>query len=141
MKLRFQKGAIVNGISIITKAIPSKTTVSIPECILTDASTNEIRPTGNDMELGIKIRVEGGALEHGRTVLDTKPFFEITRGLSSENASVTIESDDKFSTVIGCENSVFNIQGRDGEEFTRLPYIEKDEYICLSQFTLKEIIR
>ena len=36
---------------------------------------------------------------------------------------------------------MFNIQGRDGEEFAYLPYIEKDKYICLSQFTLKEVIQ
>ena len=123
------------------KAVPSKTTMSILECILIDASTNEIKLTGNDMELGIETRVEGDILEHGKIALDAKLFSEITRRLSSENASVTIESDDKFNTTISCENSVFNIQGRDGEEFAYLPYIEKDKYICLSQFTLKEVIQ
>ena len=141
MKLRFQKDAIVNGINIVMKAVPSKTTMSILECILIDASTNEIKLTGNDMELGIETRVEGDILEHGKIALDAKLFSEITRRLSSENASVTIESDDKFNTTISCENSVFNIQGRDGEEFAYLPYIEKDKYICLSQFTLKEVIQ
>ena len=141
MKLRFQKDAIVNGINIVMKAVPSKTTMSILECILIDASTNEIKLTGNDMELGIETRVEGDILEHGKIALDAKLFSEITRRLSSENASVSIESDDKFNTTISCENSVFNIQGRDGEEFAYLPYIEKDKYICLSQFTLKEVIQ
>ena len=141
MKLRFQKDAIVNGINIVMKAVPSKTTMSILECILIDASTGEIKLTGNDMELGIETKVEGEILEHGKIALDAKLFSEITRRLSSENASVTIESDDKFTTTISCENSVFNIQGRDGEEFAYLPYIEKDKYICLSQFTLKEVIQ
>ena len=141
MKLRFQKDAIVNGINIVMKAVPSKTTMTILECILIDASTSEIKLTGNDMELGIETRVEGDILEHGKIALDAKLFSEITRRLSSENASVTIESDDKFNTTIRCENSVFNIQGRDGEEFAYLPYIEKDKYICLSQFTLKEVIQ
>ena len=141
MKLRFQKDAIVNGINIVMKAVPSKTTMSILECILIDASTGEIKLTGNDMELGIETKVEGEILEHGKIALDAKLFSEITRRLSSENASVTIESDDKFNTTISCENSVFNIQGRDGEEFAYLPYIEKDKYICLSQFTLKEVIQ
>ena len=54
MKLRFQKDDIVNGISIVMKAVPSKTTMSILECILIDASSGEIKLTGNDMELGIK---------------------------------------------------------------------------------------
>lgn len=141
MKLRFQKDAIVNGINIVMKAVPSKTTMSILECILIDASSGEIKLTGNDMELGIETKVEGEIIEHGKIALDAKLFSEITRRLSSENASVTIESDDKFNTTIVCENSVFNIQGRDGEEFSYLPYIEKDKYICLTQFTLKEVIQ
>ena len=47
----------------------------------------------------------------------------------------------RFNTVISCENSVFRIQGKDGEEFSYLPEIERNQYICLSQFTLKELIR
>ena len=115
--------------------------MSILECILIDASSGEIKLTGNDMELGIETKVEGEILEHGKIALDAKLFSEITRRLSSQNASITITSDANFNTVISCENSVFNIQGRDGEEFSYLPYIEKDKYICLSQFTLKEVIR
>lgn len=141
MKLKFQKDAIVNGINIVMKAVPNKTTMSILECILIDASTGEIKLTGNDMELGIETKVEGEILEHGKIALDAKLFSEITRRLSSENADVTIVSDEKFNTTISCENSVFKIQGRDGEEFAYLPYIEKDRYICLTQFTLKEVIQ
>ena len=141
MKLKFQKDAIVNAINIVMKAVPSKTTMSILECILIDASSGEIKLTGNDMELGIETKVEGEILEHGKIALDAKLFSEITRRLSSQNASITITSDANFNTVISCENSVFNIQGRDGEEFSYLPYIEKDKYICLSQFTLKEVIQ
>ena len=142
MKLRFQKDDIVNGISIVMKAVPSKTTMSILECILIDASSGEIKLTGNDMELGIETTVNGEILEHGKIALDAKLLSEIVRKLSSAGDSVvTIESDEKFTTTISCEKSVFHIQGRDGEEFAYLPYIERDNYICLSQFTLKEVIR
>ncbi|MBS6952872.1 MAG: DNA polymerase III subunit beta [Enterocloster asparagiformis] len=142
MKLKFQKDALVNGINIVLKAVPSKTTMSILECILIDASGSEIKLTGNDMELGIETKVAGEILEHGKIALDAKLFSEITRRVSSESAAmVSIESDERFNTTIRCENSVFNIQGRDGEEFAYLPYIERDKYICLSQFTLKEVIQ
>ena len=142
MKLRFQKDALVNGINIVLKAVPSKTTMSILECILIDASGSEIKLTGNDMELGIETTVAGEILEHGKIALDAKLFSEITRRVSSESSAVvSIESDERFNTTIRCENSVFNIQGRDGEEFAYLPYIERDKYICLSQFTLKEVIQ
>lgn len=74
MKLRFQKDDIVNGISIVMKAVPSKTTMSILECILIDASSGEIKLTGNDMELGIETTVNGEILEHGKIALDAKLF-------------------------------------------------------------------
>ena len=52
MKLIFQKDILMNGINIVSKAIPSKTTMNILECILIDATSNEIKLTGNDMEIG-----------------------------------------------------------------------------------------
>lgn len=141
MKLTFKKDTLLNGINIVLKAVPSKTTMPILECILIDASTDEIKLTANDMELGIETKVEGEILEKGKIALDAKLFSEIIRKLSSADSVVSITSDEKFNTIISCENSVFNIQGKDGEEFSYLPYIEKNKYIGLSQFSLKEIIR
>lgn len=141
MKLIFQKDSLLNGINIVSKAIPSKTTMSILECILIDATTNEIKLTGNDMELGIETKVEGDILEKGKIALDAKLFYEIIRKLSDGESNVVITSDERFNTTIECESSLFTIQGKDGEEFSYLPYIEKEQYISLSQFTLKESIR
>lgn len=141
MKLVFQKDALLNGINIVSKAIPSKTTMSILEYILIDADTSEIKLTGNDMELGIETTVEGSILERGKIALEAKLFYEIIRKLPDAESKVTITSDEKFNTAIECENALFKIQGRDGEEYSYLPYIERDQYISLSQFTLKEAIR
>jgi len=141
MKLQFKKDELLNGINIVSKAIPSRTTMSILECILIDTNNNEIKLTGNDMELGIETKVQGSILEHGKIALEAKLFYEIIRKLPDGESPVTITSDNQFNTVIECENAVFNIQGHDGEEFSYLPYIEREKYICLSQFSLKEAIR
>ena len=37
MKLSFEKDHLMNGINIVLKAVPSKTTMPILECILIDA--------------------------------------------------------------------------------------------------------
>lgn len=141
MKLTFKKDDLMDGINIVLKAVPSKTTMSILECILIDATDHEIKLTANDMELGIETKVEGIIDSRGKIALDAKLLSEIIRKLSGGDSPITIESDERFNTVITCENSVFHIQGKDGEEFSYLPYLEKDHYICLSQFTLKEVIR
>lgn len=139
MKLIFQKDILLNAINIVLKAVPGKTTMPILECILIDAEGSDIRLTANDMELGIETRVMGIIEEHGKIALDAKLFSEIVRKLP--NSNVIIETQSNFNTSIVCEKSKFNILGKDGDEFSYLPYIEREQYIRLSQFTLKDVIR
>ncbi|MDO4327422.1 MAG: DNA polymerase III subunit beta [bacterium] len=139
MKLIFQKDILLNSINIVLKAVPSKTTMPILECILIDATGSDIKLTANDMELGIETKTTGVIEERGKIALNAKLFSEIVRKLPDNN--VVIETEPNFNTTITCEKSKFNIQGKDGDEFSYLPYIEKQSYIKLSQFTLKDIIR
>lgn len=139
MKLSFAKSYLLNGINIVLKAVPAKTTMSILECILIDATTNDIKLTGNDMELGIETKVEGSILERGKIAIEAKLFSEIVRKLP--DSEVIIESDDKYNVSITCEKASFKIAGKSGDEFSYLPMIEKNGHISLSQFTLKEVIR
>lgn len=139
MKLICSKSNLVQGVNIVMKAVPSKTTMTILECILIDATTNEIKFTANDMELGIETKVEGDIISKGMVALDAKIFSEIVRKLPDNE--VSIETDENYMTTITCEKAVFNIAGKSGEDFSNLPVIEKNKFIYLSQFTLKEVIR
>ena len=139
MKLICSKASLLKGVSIVSKAVPSRTTMPILNCILIDASANEIKLTANDMELGIETVIEGEIVERGIIALDAKFFSEIVRKLPDND--VVIESDDTFQTTITCEKAKFNIVGKSGEDFSYLPYIEKNESISISQFTLKEMVR
>ena len=139
MKLICSKASLLKGVSIVSKAVPSRTTMPILNCILIDASANEIKLTANDMELGIETVIEGEIVERGIIALDAKFFSEIVRKLPDND--VVIESDDTFQTTITCEIAKFNIVGKSGEDFSYLPYIEKNESISISQFTLKDVVR
>lgn len=139
MKLICSKASLLKGVSIVSKAVPSRTTMPILNSILIDASANEIKLTANDMELGIETVIEGEIVERGIIALDAKFFSEIVRKLPDND--VVIESDDTFQTTITCEKAKFNIVGKSGEDFSYLPYIEKNESISISQFTLKDVVR
>ena len=139
MKIICSKSNLVKGVSIVSKAVPSKTTMPILECILIDATTDIIKFTANDMELGIETIIEGEIIKKGVIAIDAKIFSEIVRKLPDNE--VTIEVDDKLQTTITCEKAKFNISSKSGDDFSYLPYIEKSESIHLSQFTLKELIR
>ena len=139
MKLICSKSNLLHGVNIVSKAVPTRTTMAILECILIDASANEIKLTANDMELGIETKIEGEITERGVIALDAKIFSEIVRKLP--DSDVTIETDASFKTTITCEKAKFNIVGKSGDDFSYIPYIERNEPIVMSQFTLKEVIR
>mgnify|MGYP004606859097 FL=1 len=139
MKLICSKSNLLHGVNIVSKAVPTRTTMAILECILIDASTNEIKLTANDMELGIETKIEGEIVERGVIALDAKIFSEIVRKLP--DSDVVIETDASFKTTITCEKAKFNIVGKSGEDFSYIPYIERNGSINVSQFTLKEVIR
>ena len=123
MKLICSKSNLLRGVNIVSKAVPTRTTMAILECILIDASTNEIKLMANDMELGIETRVEGEIAERGVIALDAKIFSEIVRKLP--DSDVMIETDASFKTVISCEKAKFNIVGKSGDDFSYLPYIDE----------------
>lgn len=139
MKIICTKSNLVKSVNIVSKAVPSKTTMPILECILIDASTDIIKLTANDMELGIETVVEGSILKKGVVAIDAKIFSEIVRKLPDNE--IVIECDSNLQTTITCEKAKFNISAKSGDDFSYLPYVEKTEVVTLSQFTLKEIIR
>ena len=139
MKIVCTKSELLKGVNITLRAVPVRTTMTILECILIDATELDIKLTANDMELGIETKIEGTIEERGVIALDAKIFSEIVRKLPDND--VIIETDASFKTVISCEKAKFNIVGKSGDDFSYIPYIEKNESIVISQFTLKEVIR
>ena len=115
MKIICTKSNLVKGVSIVSKAVPSKTTMPILECILIDATTDIIKLTANDMELGIMTEISGDIIDRGMIAIDAKIFSEIVRKLPDNE--VTIETLDNLQTVITCEKAKFDIAGKPGDEF------------------------
>lgn len=139
MKILSNRSNLQAAMSIVLKAVSNKTTLPILECILMEAKNGIIKITANDMELGIETIVSGTILEEGQVAIDAKLFSEIVRKLPDND--VTIETDNNYKATILCEKSVFNISGREGNDFPGLPDIQRDKSIAISQFSLKEVIR
>ena len=81
MKLQINKTNLIAAVNIAAKAVPSKTTMSILQCILIDASTEKIKLIANDTELGIETGVEGNILSHGIIAVNADIFSNIVRKL------------------------------------------------------------
>lgn len=141
MKIKCLQADLLSSLNIVSKAVSTKTTMPILECILIDVYSDSIKLTANDLELGIETSLKGTVIEMGRIAVEAKLFIDIVRKLKFPNSEVFIETTSDFKTIIRCEKAKYEIHSLSGEDFTELPEIEKGKNITISQFTLKEVIR
>lgn len=139
MKISCSKSDLLNGVQIVYKAVPSKTTMTILECILIEAYDGSIKLTANDTELGIETYIKGSIIEEGNICLEAKMLQEIVRKLPDN--IINIDTDSDLSSVITCEKAIYKIKGKSADEFSYLPELEKDNPLVISQFSLKEVVR
>ena len=127
------------GVNTVAKAVSTKTTMPILQCILIQARDGSIIMTANDMELGIETSVIGQVFEDGMVAVEAKVFSEIVRRLPNNNVSLVTDEDNGLR--ITCEKVKFSIPVKNPEEFTFLPEVDRSNRISISQFTLKEMVR
>lgn len=139
MKIICKKSELLNSVNIVLKAVSSKSTMPILECIVIDIKDHKIKLTGNDMELAIETYVKGEIVEEGNIAISAKVFSEIIRKLP--DSDITIITDDNDQMIITCQKAKFQIAGKNSEEFPTIPMIPREQCIRISQFSLKEVIR
>ena len=133
MKISCSKSDLLNGVQIVYKAVPSKTTMTILECILIEAYDGSIKLTANDTELGIETYIKGSIIKEGNICLEAKMLQEIVRKLPDN--IINIDTDSDLSSVITCEKAIYKIKGKSADEFSYLPELEKDNPLVISQFS------
>ena len=139
MHIICDKSKLIEGMNIVMKAIPGKTTMMILECVVIEVKDNQIKLIANDLQLGIETLIDGEIRQEGSVAVGAKVFFEIIRKLPSDNVSITVDED--YHMNISCGKAKFNIMAKATDEFPYLPNIVKDKNVNISQFTLKDIIR
>lgn len=141
MKISSSKSSLLTGIQTVIRALPSKSTMSIMECILINTTGGKISLTVNNIDLGIETVIDGKIEKTGVIALDAKFLSEIIRKMPDSASDITIESDSKFTTTISCEQVKHTMSGRAADEFPYLPDLDKTENIVMSQLSLRELIR
>ena len=76
MNIICDKSKLLEGINIVLKAVPSKSTMEILDCIVIEVKENIIKLIANDLEIGIETIIEGEITEEGAVAVNAKVFSE-----------------------------------------------------------------
>lgn len=129
MKIQIDKSALVSTVSMVLRAISSKTNMQILEGIYMEAKDGQLILRATDTEISMESRHACLVEEEGSIVLNASLFGDIVRKLPSTMVHMENEGQ-KLS--LNCEQTNFEIMGQNPDEYPQLPELGGSEKIVVT---------
>jgi DNA polymerase-3 subunit beta len=137
LRITCSKEELVQGLTLVGRAVSSRTAIQILSGILLEAHDDELRLAATDMELSLRATVSARVEGDGAVVLPGRTLVDIARLLPGED--VTIEHRATESVVhIGSGSASYTLHTYNAEDFPRLP--ELTETFAVDRDALLETI-
>ena len=137
MELIFKKHELANAIQILQGVSAGRTTLPILGNVLIKAEDERIEMTGTDLEVSIRMKVQGEIKESGSITIPAKKLSEIVRELPDEDIKLTTTSNDQ--TKISCGEGEYKIIGLPSSEFPEVPSVLENYFTMEADQLIKMI--
>jgi DNA polymerase-3 subunit beta len=129
----------VQGLTLVGRAVSSRTAIQILSGILLEAAGDEVRLAATDMELSLRAAVTARVEGDGAVVLPGRTLVDIARLLPGED--VTIEHRAAESVVhVASGSASYTLHTYNAEDFPRLPEFTEAETFSVDREALLETI-
>ena len=125
MELTFEKDDLLHTLQVLQGVASGRTTLPILSNVLIQAADGKIECIATDLEVGIKIKVEGVIQEDGAITVSAKKLADIVKELP-EDKPIHFATTVNDRVEITCGNGVYKIIGLSDEEFPQLPSVDGD---------------
>ena len=139
MELTFQKDDLLHALQILQGVASGRTTLPILANVLIRAADEKIECVATDLEVGIKIIVEGVIQEDGAITVSAKKLADIVKELP-EDQTIHFVTTANDRVEITCGDGVYKVIGLSDEEFPQLPPIDGHS-LTIDGETLRDVLR
>ncbi len=139
MKFTCSSSNLQKAVSIVEKAIPSRTPIPILENMYLSIQDQTLFLRGNDLEIAIEYTLPINASEPGSILIKSKTLSSMLGKL--QNKTLDFSKNDAFEVHISAETVNFNVSGIDVAEYPDFPKINAGLEFRLSIASLKEMIK
>lgn len=135
MKLFCNKTLLQQAMSIIQKAIATKSPLPIITGVYLHAANNQLELQATDYQLAITYTIDATVEEPGTAVVAGRYFQELVKRLPGDNVEIASSPEDS-TLYIACDSSKFNLLTFPAEDFPVIEKISNND----NQFTVNEMI-
>lgn len=139
MRLSVPQALLSEHLQIVSRAVPTKSTISAVEGLLFESDGNKITMTATNLELGIRSSFETSSLEKGRVILPSK-FIDIVRRMPGESIQIVMNQEN-YLTEIKSGQSEFQLYGLKADDFPAFPSGERDHASVCFEVNSSELRR
>lgn len=139
MELTFQRDNLLYSLQVLQGVASGRSTLPILSNVLIQAEDGKIECVATDLEVGIKIRVEGAIQEDGAITVSARKLADIVKELP-ENETIHFATTANDRVEITCGDGVYRIIGLSDEEFPQLPSVD-GEFLTIDGDTLRALLR
>ncbi|BCL82540.1 DNA polymerase III subunit beta [Ktedonobacteria bacterium brp13] len=140
MKITCKQQDLSRGLSIVSHAVSSRSTLPILANILLTTEQNYLKLSATNLEIGINCLIDADVSEEGSTTVPAKTFTDLVNSLRQGQVVLSV-AEDSHDINVKSTGSNANIKGMDPSEFPLIPSAEGgEEPIVLDASLLKEMI-
>ena len=138
MRLTFQRDDLLYSLQVLQSIASGKGTSPIPSNVLIHAEGNTIECMATDMEIGMKMKVEGTVEEGGTIVVSAQKLEDIVKAWPAEKPiDFATTTDDRVE--ITDEENVYKIVELADEEFLQLSSVDEEAF-AIDGETLRSVL-
>ena len=126
LKLTCKQPDLARGLSLVSRAVLSQSTLPILTNILVATDRGRLRLSATNLEIGIQIWVDAHIEQEGTTALPADLLTRMVNLMPHENMSLSVAGGSQTLTI-QCAGSISNIRGQDPREFPIIPSIEGEQ--------------
>ncbi len=138
MKFTITRERLHEGLSAVAASVPNKTTLPVLANILVEASGDEIRLAGTDLDTAVSTGVPAEVDDDGAVTLPARKLVEIVRELPS--AAIRVTSSGEQRVNLECGRSRFKLLGIPKDEFPSFPPVNFDRSWTVTSSDLQKLI-
>src|SRR6266699_5784351 len=139
LRITCSKDELVQALSVVSRAVSTRTSVQTLSGILLDAQGSELRVAATDMELSLRANVPAQIEGDGAIVLPGKTLVDIARLLPADE--VAIEHKPAESVVhVTSGSASYTLNTYNPEDFPRLPELDAVQTFSVDRESLLETI-
>ena len=140
MKITCKQQELSRGLSIVSHAVSSRSTLPILANILLSTDNGRLRLYATNLEIGINCWIDAEVHEEGTTTVPAKLISDLVNSLPQAPVDIVVPEDSHTMNIKSMRSSA-NIKGMDPSEFPLSPNTEgSDPAVVVDAAQLKEMI-